>query len=298
MEKIKVRLFLPENDSYNEVWSEVGGKRYFARHTYCGSVWYYVCDPLGYCELDHACGDDLTFVVCDQQGNPLFESSNAWGASFPTLEGAAKIEWQKICNRYPTRKGLNDWLLSYMTPANLAKDPGRTQFCPLDNWTAFWFDYVEHKAIHEYEYLGEKYCIWALTYQHLFCECRWVTYYAGVKDMDWDYPSFIRWFGDWFEPVYGPMYSKSEAIKLLAQKVQDVYGRSHVSEIYIGYGDQAFERKLGCRDTAERLINGDLTRVHIDDMLEHGWDVHFYTSAAEMERDYPGYVPDYGRVWF
>lgn len=292
MEKIKVRLHVHENDDYNELWKEVGGKRYFARHTHMGSVWYYVCDPLGYCELDYPCEPELTFIVCDQEGNGLFEDSNATSFVFPTLEGAAKQKWEEVKDKYPTTPHLRDWLLSYMTPENLAKDPVNTQFCPEENWMWCWYDRVGHVAVETFIHLGEEYCVWRVLYQHRYCDCHWSAYLAGPKQMDWEYPWFIRHFGDSFMPDYGPMYSRREAIQMIRDALKEIYEGKNLSEIQsTGWG--VYERKLGYGQAAERLINGDLSREHVDKVIVAERETkHFYTSRADMERDFPGYKPD------
>lgn len=298
MEPIKIRLYANEDDCYNELWKEVGGTRYFARHTYHGSIWYHVCDPLGYCELDHPCDPEQIFIVCDQAGNRLFEDSNASTFVFPTLEGAAKQKWAEVKGKYPVADGLGDWLLSHMTPENLAKDPVNTQFCPEDNWKWCWHDRVNHVVAEEFTHLGEKYCIWAITYQHRYCDCRWVEYLAGPKDMDWEYPWFIHHFGDSFTPDYGPMYSRREAIAKVREVLEDVYEGKSLSEISVQpWG--AYEHKLGYSDAAQRLIGKDLSRKHVDAVVAAEMETkHFYTSRIDMERDHPGYHPDYSvKLW-
>lgn len=70
-----VKIKYPENDEYNELWITNKGT-YFARHTYHGGVWYFVGDPLGFCELSHLCPEDYVFHVCDDSWNELFISTN------------------------------------------------------------------------------------------------------------------------------------------------------------------------------------------------------------------------------
>ena len=92
METIKVKLVYTEDDSYNELWREVGGKRrYFARHVYGKPIWYHVCDPLGYRELDYPC-KNIVFAVCNAYGRALFQDSNLpeYSNPFPTLHQAAR----------------------------------------------------------------------------------------------------------------------------------------------------------------------------------------------------------------
>ena len=60
MTEIKVYLYASENDCYVELWKSVDEEKYYGRYTYNDAgTWYYVCDPLGYCELDHTVNDDI-----------------------------------------------------------------------------------------------------------------------------------------------------------------------------------------------------------------------------------------------
>lgn len=307
MEKIKVRLYCPEDDCYNELWKEVDGKRYFARNVWHGSTWYYVCDPLGYRELDYPCEDELIFVVCDQGGNRLFENGNAINFCFPSLEQAARQRWDECKYKYLTHANhapLSDWLLSHMTPENLAKDPVRTQFCPSDNWTACWYEEVKHEAVEEFEYLGDRYCIWAITYKHLFCDCGWVSYFAGAADMDWEYPSFVCWFADSYDASadnFGPMYSKRKAVELVSDALKTIYDDAPSLSMILTYAwiPEGIERSMSYRDAADFLIGNDLSRTHVHAVVEEErLHPQFYSSIAAIRKDYPHYRPDFNtNIW-
>lgn len=301
MPSFKVKPRIPTNDCYVEVWQVVDEKKYFARYV-CGQpVWYFVCDPFGYCELDHPCPDDYIFEVCDQDGNVLFKDGNGEENRHPfvDLETKAKQVWLSIQNKHKTEDGLNDWLLSYITPENLAKDPATTQFCPADNWTTCWYDRIGHESVFDYEYLGEKYCIYAITCKHRYCDCVWIEYMAGAKDMDWEYPYFIKYFGSWFNPIYGPMYSERKAVEYVEEALKLIYGDvSSLSIIRTGWCGP-YESKVRLWDAAKHLIGKDLS-------CEHVWAVvraerekpTLYTKAEDMERDYPGYKPDHSWKWW
>lgn len=302
MPSFKVAIRSQANDCFVEVWKVIGEKKYFARYV-CGlPVWYFVCDPMGYCELDHACPDDYVFEVCDQDGNVLFKDSNGVEnrAPFVTLEGKTRQVWASIQDEYETRDGLNDWLLSYMTPENLAKDPSRTQFCPEDNWVAFWYDRVGHEIVHEYDHLGTKYCIYAITCKHLFCDCTWVEYMAGEANMDWEYPFFIKYFGSQFDDTHGPMYSKRKACEYvmdaLKQMHGEVVGMSYVSR---DLGGNYHERRLCLYDAAAYLIGKDLSRDHVHAVVEAERKHNtLYANFDAILADYPDCKRDFSMNWW
>lgn len=298
MEKIKVRLYRTEDDNYNELWKEVGGKRFFARHVFGPPVWYYVCDPLGYCELDYPCKENKVFVICDQYGNELFESSNAPDSEpFLTLEQTAKEVW-KSCGIEAKKNGLNNWLLSYLTKENLAKDPERTQFCPEDNWVYCWHETVERIPVKKFEYLGSRYCIWKLVQKHLYCDCTWDAYAAASANVDWEYPMYDCWFGEVFEPVYGPMYGKYEAIQMLKKVFSECYGTKNLSIVRDTFAGP-HERKLTHAEAAEYLIDKDLSRKHVDELVRREYEKpSFYTNSRAIQKDYPDCKLDYSfRYW-
>jgi len=203
MKEIKVRLYAHENDSYNELYKVIAGntkEKYFARHTYNSGVWYFVSDPLGYCELSHVCPGDYIFVVCDKNGAELFKDSNGEISNpFPTLERQAVAAWDGIKAKYPTTDGLNDWLQSFLTAEikeQLKKEP-----CIETNWVWSWFTVVNKEVIAEFGHLGEQYCIYKVTNKHKYCGCEWIEYFAGAKKMN-EYGSYIKHFGNFYNAGY------------------------------------------------------------------------------------------------
>lgn len=203
MTEFKVHIIRQENDCYVELWKVFNKKKYFARFTYGLPQWYFVCDPFGYCELDHPCPNDYVFIICDKNGNEISRESNGDPDDCPralTLMQKTQEIWDSIEPKPEIKDGLNEWLLSYMTPENLAKDPFRTQFCPKENWTWAWKAMDHVSVLARYNHLGDEYCIYEITYKHLFCDCMWIEYMAGDAEMDWEYPSFIKWFGSFYLP--------------------------------------------------------------------------------------------------
>lgn len=305
MKEIKVKLYRTMDDCYVELWKVVGERsKFYARYVYGRPMWYFVSDPLGYCELESPCPDDYVFAVCDPNGDRLFTDSNGTENSHPflTLEEKTRQVWRSK-NRPIAEESLNDWLLSYMTPENLAKDPDRTQFCPDLNWTACWHEIIGHEPLEEYQYLGETYCIWAVTHKHLYCDCVWLEYVAGRKDMDWEYPHFIECFGSWFNPINGPMYSMRKAADYAVEVLKEIYGEqtclSRIIEGWHGF----YERKMRLRDAAEFLVGKDLkVESVLAAVKKERENPSFFTDDAEgraaMEAKYPGYQPDRSFKWW
>lgn len=203
MRKIKVKLYANENDNYVELYKVISGDtkcKYFARYTYGGDdgIWYFVADPLGYCELDYVCSNEYVFTVCDQNGKELFNDSNGEIKNpFPTLERKAQLVWQTIKDGYPSkRNGLTDWLLSFLTK-EVSESKLKDLPCHEANWP-HWYDEVDKEIIHRFDHLGENYAIYKVTKTHRYCEANWITYYAGLEHMD-EYTDYVKWYGDWFD---------------------------------------------------------------------------------------------------
>lgn len=307
MEPIKVRLYRTEDDNYNELWKEVGsrGGRFFCRHTFRGAgLWYHVCDPLGYCELDYPVDDEQVFVVCDSDGNPLFEDSNGRGSPFPTLEAVCKAEWAKLpwASQLPDANGFSDWCLSYMTPYALEADPDRTQFCPAENWVHCWHENIHTEVKHTFDYLGTKYAIWEVVCRHLYAPIEWAEYFSGPLDLDLEYPGWIMHHGtEYNHTEVGPMFSRRQAISLVADALTEAYpGQGHFSTVENnGWG--AYERRYSKREAAELLLGGNLSRAAvaqvINDVRANTMKVRFYLSSEAIRADYPDYTPAPLRLW-
>jgi hypothetical protein len=224
MKEIKLRLYSHMNDSYNELYKVLNGDtkvKYFARHCWNDSgTWYFVADPHGYCELDHSCPEDYIFIVCGHNGKTLFKDSNGEISNpFPTLERKAKIVWNSIKDRFSTIDGLNDWLLSYLT-REVIETTLKGQYCPYENWVAFWYDETGREVIEQFEHLGEKYCIYKINRKHRYCDCEWIEYFAGPETMD-EYTNWIAYYGAYFdENKVGTCYSPNEARRVVMSALE------------------------------------------------------------------------------
>ena len=91
MKEIKVKKSRNEDDNYVELWKVIdpmkGVPRYYGRYTYKDEgTWYYVSDPLGYCELDRAVENDVMFICCDDSGKECARYSNKDANPLPKFE--------------------------------------------------------------------------------------------------------------------------------------------------------------------------------------------------------------------
>jgi len=187
MEKkeVRVKIYAMENDDYNELYKVIGEKHYFARHTYYGGEWYFVCDPLGYCELDHPVPENYTFVVCGEGGKELFRSTNADETRiFPSFRQKCKLmakgyreENSDIVIR---EKGHREWLLNYLTGEVLEKLKG--EFCIEENFVWCWNDVIETVPVKEFEWLDMKCGILQRKVKSRYSKAEWFEYVAGTLD--------------------------------------------------------------------------------------------------------------------
>jgi len=301
MREIKVKLFAHENDSYVELYKVISGDtkiEYFARYTYGGDdgEWYFVADPLGYCELDHACNTDYLFIVCDKRGKELFRDSNGEVKNpFPPLERKANLAWQEVVEQYPcTREGLNDWLLSFLT-----KETAETKLkdlpCHESNWIHAWRNKGSKEVIHTFTHLGENYCIYKVNMAHKYCDCQWASYYAGYEVMD-EYTGYIQWFGDQFDASSrGPNYSANEAGRLVEEMLKTVYPDRYTLS-YLNRTQYAdYEQKLNYRQAADALLKKNYDRAYVHQVIANEKEHKtFYDNFTELRKDYPNAVMDLG----
>jgi hypothetical protein len=302
MRKIKVKLYAYENDHYVELYKVISGNTkndYFARYTYGSGndgVWYFVADPLCYCELDHACSGDYIFTVCDKNGKELFEDSNGEVKNpFPTLERKADLIWNEIKERYPCKKdGLTDWLLSYLTK-EVAESKLKDLPCHASNWPR-WYNEVSKEVIQRFDYLGDDFCIYKVTNKHKYCECEWINYYFGYETTE-KYTGYCVWYGAWFDESHrGPNYSENEATKLVREMIESVYVERHNWKplSYLKRTKHAdYEQKVNYRQAAEVLLNGNYNRQFVHELIRKEKEQKtFYDNFEALRVDYPDAIKD------
>ena len=300
--RIKVQLVRGEDDNYNELWKVVKEKKYYCRNTWGKGTWYYVCDPLGYCELDREVENDVVFIVCDENGNELFESSNG-GKSFPKFETVVKEKWNEVkksithntenltanfwsmCYDGTTTMEVNKWLISFKDPdlyGDKAKDYD-------ENWTGCWAEKeIGYETIpgSEFEYLGHKYQFTKVTHKHDYCGVEWVEFVCTdspyVVDTEWAKDrNFIKtymYMGNWFDDSkYGMMYDKGTAEKLVTNALEtifplDEFGYGKLYYVYINEENtwcpcQFMTKKYW--EVAKILMGNDFHRENINRICEN-----------------------------
>lgn len=297
-----VKLYQHEDDSYNELWKTKDNK-YFVRNTFYGGEWYYVCDPLGYCELDHACPSDIIFHVCDPKYNELFISRND-GCEFPCLRVLLKQEWDKVrpflevkeedasANFYVhaltggNPSGLANWLLTFKDPdlyGDKAKDYD-------ENWTMFQIEEVEREALSKFHFVGIECTIEKIKMRHTICNVEWYEYYTAGTYMG----------AEFNQDSVGDMYSKGDATQMVVDSLYRIYpdaGR-HLSVInFFADTKNPYETKYTITQAAELLLNRNLHRTHVEGAIENEAKNHTFYTDDEVRRLFPNCVRDYNYSW-
>ena len=312
----RVKFYSEEDGSYVELWKLTDQEKYIARHTYGQKCWYYVSDPLGYRELDHAMHDDVTVIVCDQKGRELFRTSNADGSvNFNTPKQEAFAQWKKYAGSHNTGivtenqsaqffahwalgtpvGRFNDWLLSYQDPEQYkeAKDYA-------ENWLHFRSERIgEFEELDRYSYLGEKKKIERGHFRHTICGVEWDEYFSG------DY--FI---GHVFDAQHtGPMYSEIEARRILTAAIKTHFPEARTLSMVHEYTPQKDgptyykEERLRIENAWERIAAPDsrdgrgpknLRRSYIDAEAEKEREhSRFFAGFKEIAKIHPDCVRDY-----
>lgn len=305
--EIKVCLYANENDDYNELWKVIGTEeeKYYARTMWNNEgTWYYVADPLGYCELDRPVPNDVTFIMCDDKGNECFRYNNGQANPLPTFATVIKLQWNRVkdnilhnvedvksdfwaeCIRGETTRKLNQWLISFKDPdiyGSKAKDYD-------ENWFGCWHNTeTEYTPIEnsEFMYLGNKYQFVKVHHKHDICNVEWETFECcdSPIQMGWwgteSHPQIQSYMelGNWFDDsIYGTMYDKRTARERIAEKLLEIFPKERE------YGTLLFVRKnepdkwciasaycweKGYGECAEMLINGDYHVDNISDLTQN-----------------------------
>lgn len=247
--EIKVSLYLPENDSYVELWKnlkpEIGEPAYFARYTYQDEeTWYYVSDPLGYCERSHPVSKEILFLCCDKAGREYCRYSNDNPNPLPKFETVVREEWEKVKKKLevmaePDHKqefwlslvGLTgdrfkQWLLSFKDPERYGKEI-EAMYGYDENWL-----YSRRKEISSepipgtaFTYLGTRYCFSRIACRHKVCGVTWIEYHCTKAKPEWNemyhHTESYGLFGyDYNIAAEGPMYDKGTAVTLVTKALK------------------------------------------------------------------------------
>lgn len=322
MKEFRVYQYYDMDDNYNELWKVINPKpnnpKYFCRHVFgAQGTWYYVCDPLGYCELDYPVPDDVIFIVCkDSKGEELFRNSNA-DVPFPTFKEVAREAWVKAKKNLPqvveedldldfwmeamygeTTQKKNIWLLSFKDP-ELYGDHARDYD---ENWIYCRVEEMGWSKLEiKFQYLGKYYAFYKVHYKHTICGVEWVEYHLST-DYHGREMNSLGYFGSYFDiNKTGRMLTKRAAIKLVSDALKEIYPSGGLSQIKDSHG-YVRETKYGTNEAAELLIGRDYSRENIQRVIENERKNRNFYEKSEKEKknkDWPGYHPDYSLgKWF
>lgn len=311
MKEIKVYKYANENDCYVELWREVGTENYYGRYTYMDAgIWYSVCDPLGYCELNTTIKDDVVFVLCDAEGNEYMRYGNGDENPLPKFETYMYKKWDECkdaiehnvenltrnfwaeCFNGDTTMKINQWLLSFKDD-KLYPDEIKKMYGYDENWTGCWYEHeIGYEPIKgtEFTYLGKKYQFTKVKHKHDVCGVEWYEFVctdSPYQLSDWaneDRPWIVTYgyLGNWFDDnTYGTMYDKRTAREMVIKALESVIPRekSYQKLLYVQprKSFKCYDRdtctELGYADAADALINRDLHRENIESICEHIRDV-------------------------
>jgi len=327
--EIKVKLYRNEDDNYVELWQVVehkqGTPKYYGRYTYgTEGTWYYICDPLGYCELDYPVKDDVVFILCDDNNNEVLRYSNADKNPLPKFNLFMKQKWNEFSkdltyNREnfevdfwslayngETTLSINQWLLTYMDPDLYKKEIDEMSGYDI-NWTSpLYSSEIKYESIPgtEFEYLGHKYQFTKVFNKHNICGAEWTEFictdspYVVEKSPFNKNKNYIKnygYLGNIFDASQtGTMFDKrtakllveKELLKLFPQKIRGA------SRLFIIEGIYCYEKTYN--NVAEMLISNDYHKTKISALIENlkeiTKDIVFassYQNAQIIKEKYP-----------
>ena len=303
--EIKVKKYCEENDDYVELWKVIGAQkgmpRFFGRYTYGDQgIWYYISDPLGYCEMDHQVADDVMFILCDESGNECCRYSNADDNPLPKLDTVITQEYEKISDKLdqhakdadidklqlwmetqattilPTHR----WLLTFKDPDKYGKEIAEMNGYD-ENWTGgMHCREVSYEPIPdtEFEYLGKKYQFTKIVNKHEICGAEWSEFVCTdspyvVKESPFrkgeKYIRCYKLMSSWHEEESGPMYDRHTALRNIRDSLLDTMGKNGYTGRRILYveGNYCYEKYY--EQVAEEMAISDLHKETINELCSH-----------------------------
>lgn len=306
MKEIKVSIYSHEDGHYVELWKVVGEEKYYGRFMFNNEgTWYYVADPLGYCELDRCVPNDVMFIMCDDDGNEYMRYSNAQENPLPTFSKYIDIEWKKVkanikhnkeneelnfwteCFSGETSRKLDKWLISFMDKDKYEKEIADMNGYQ-ENWCCCWHNTeTEYTTIpgSEFTYLGQKYQFVKVHHKHDVCGVEWDTFEccdSPIQMSCWGTEThpFINSYkemGNWFdESIKGTMYDTLTAKNLVTKKLLEVLPRDNEYRDLIYVIPKTEDSWSVCHrggyvsyyECAEKLIGRDYHITVIDELIE------------------------------
>lgn len=230
MEKtLKVKIVRYENDDYIELWKIINPKentpKYIGRCTSDEPYWIYVCDPLGYCENNGIIEDDVTVIVCDENCNELFITSNKDDSvQFPKFDEAISNEWTNHTELHSySYIEWKNWILSYQD-IDKYKEANTYE----ENWlySPYLVKRISYQVLEDtaFKYLNIEYVFVKVQYLHTVCNKEWFEYTICRKDKVYqDYSKSLCYCSlnnsYVFDNVFGDIMKKQECVKLLGEEI-------------------------------------------------------------------------------
>lgn len=193
-----VKPIRDENDDYVELWQSINNPNcYFGRLTLYGGIWYTVCDPLGYCEINNSCPETWTFRVHGYNGNYLFDSHNGGKQPIATRdaikEAMKSVDMSEI---NPHSYELGDYKLSFLTKEVEERLHTMGKYCIRDNFRDTWYDYESGEVEQFVPHLGRTLMLWRVRCKHKFADFEWYEYMYSSGDIVNDkYSDIHKWVG-------------------------------------------------------------------------------------------------------
>lgn len=308
-----VRLIRPEDDNYNELWESKdlsGNKEYFCRNVFGNKpTWYTVSDPFGYCELSSRVKDNVCFIVCDNNWNELFGTSNLTGADFPTFKQKVKEEWNLIKSNYVFDEydqtedlwsqfmgrgpvsSIDNWLLTFKDPE--IYEEAKTYD---ENWVMY-TDEIGRRSIWNFAYLGESYSIYEVKYRHRICSKEYEEFWVNYSDIQKvrNTADFVK-LGDHHVGDYGTMYTKKDAVKFIHKTINEVYPDNRLlsnvreDKFYSKPDKKVFVERQYTKDEAVSfLLKGNYHRAFVESIMANERSNHSFYQEGDQQMliDYP-----------
>ena len=303
--EIKVHKYYDENDDYVELWKVIGEEKYYGRYTYNNEgTWYYVADPLGYCELDRPVSNDVMFILCDEEGTEYHRYSNEQPNPLPKFADYIKMQWKKVKDNIPhntendevnlwtmwisgeTVRKLEQWIISFKDP-DLYGDKAKDYDV---NWYGCWHNTeTEYTPIpsSEFEYLGNKYQFVKVHHKHDVCGVEWDTFECcdnpiQMSPFGTETHPFVESYGEmgnWFDDSkYGTMMDSMTARNKVAEKLTELFPKEKDYQkllvVKVKKNPATYEAPSYCWEMtygncAEMLIDRDYHVKNISDLIEN-----------------------------
>ena len=311
MKEIKVRLYSTENDDYNELWKVLepgkGQPKYYARHMYGNAgTWYYVADPLGYCELDRLVPEDYIFICCDASGNECVRYSNADENPLPKFSTVIKNEWEKISksisfNRENVQKNfwsetllgetslsINQWLITFMDRNLYAKEIDEMNGYE-ENWTGcLHSEEISYETVpdSQFTYLGRNYQFTKVCKRHKICGAEWAEYVCTDSPYIVGEEYGIQYYGymgnEFDSSVSGNCLDIGTSKRTVVKALEEIYVCKNIIKMNSAYDI----RSMSLADAATLLIGNDNHKDHIEKIIKAEKQSHSFIPNTAEGRDY------------